>query len=55
MSAQPNAVQDKSPEAAKNPNAEMLEAIKAATPSAVNADPAVPDGVLATINRIGKM
>lgn len=59
MSAQPNAVQDKSPEAAphapKGPNAEMLEAIKAATPSAVNADPDDPDGVLATINRIGKM
>lgn len=53
--AQPNAAQDKSPEAAKNPNAEMLEAIKAATPGAVNADPADPDGVLATINRIGKM
>lgn len=53
--AQPPAAPDKSPEAAKNPGAEMLEAIKAATPSAVNADPADPDGVLATINRIGKM
>lgn len=59
VSAQPPAAPDKSPEAAphtsKGPNAEMLEAIKAATPGAVNADPADPDGVLATINRIGKM
>lgn len=55
VSAQPNAAPDKSPEAVKNPNAEMLEAIKAATPGAVNANPDDPDGVLATINRIGKM
>lgn len=55
VNAQPNAAPEKSPETAKNHNAEMLEAIKAATPGAVNANPADPDGVLATINRIGKM
>lgn len=59
VSAQSPAPPEKSPEAApqasKSPNAEMLEAIKAATPSAVNANTADPDGVLATINRIGKM
>lgn len=46
---------EKSPEAAKGLSEEMLEAIKAATPSAVNANPADPDGVLATIHRIGNM
>lgn len=46
---------EKSPEAAKGLSEEMLAAIKAATPSAVNANPADPDGVLATIHRIGNM
>lgn len=42
-------------EAGKNPGAEMLEAIKAATPGAVSANGADKDDVAATIMRIGKM
>lgn len=43
------------PDAGKKPGAAMLEAIKAATPGAVNATGSGRDDVAATIMRIGKM